>query len=328
MSSFTSRCIGSIVGSLVADSAAVPIHWVYNKEKLKTILRQHPVTEFLEQSYCPFYKLPTGKNSCYGDQTFCLLQSVVDKEGFDQQDYIRRLCDMFGENSDYEINIGHPVTRDDHPIPGPWRNGSIKDFLKNVETGEVNTGSLTDAQSDSFCKVAPLTALLAGETEHLLSCMENAIKVTQQNELALKCGLAATRLLEQCILGSSLEMSIQHVYDKCDDVVKGYIQKARDGKHKTHADFVQETGPSCALPGNFINSIHCLLTSNGDYRDTVVSTLTAGGCNCSRVCLVGACMGAVCGIDFIPKDWITKTTGGKQIVELAERVAYLRSLKN
>lgn len=61
--------------------SAVPIHWVYNKDKLRTILKQHAVVEFLQQSYCPFYKLPSGKNSCYGDQTFCLLQSVAEKSG-------------------------------------------------------------------------------------------------------------------------------------------------------------------------------------------------------------------------------------------------------
>lgn len=66
--------------------------------------------------------------------------------GFDQQDYTNRLSEMFGKKSDYEVEIGHPVTRDDYPIPGPWRNGSIKDFLKNVETGEVNTGSINDSQ--------------------------------------------------------------------------------------------------------------------------------------------------------------------------------------
>lgn len=62
-------------------------------------------------------------------------------------------------------------------------------------------------QSDSFCKVAPLTALLAGKMEHLLSCMENAIKVTQQNELATKCGLAGK-------LWNTFYTSLNNAYSK------------------------------------------------------------------------------------------------------------------
>ena len=51
---------------------------------------------------------------------------------------------------------------------------------------------------------------------------------------------------------------------------------------------------------------------------TVVrEAMAAGGCNCSRVSFIGACLGARFGLSSIPLDWIQRTDSAKHALELA-----------
>lgn len=60
--------------------AAQPIHWVYKEEDLaKAVEGVDP--EFLPKSVNPFYTLPTGQQSPYGDQLIIMLESIVACKG-------------------------------------------------------------------------------------------------------------------------------------------------------------------------------------------------------------------------------------------------------
>ena len=58
----------------------VPLQWLYDVDKLKGIVGdKDPV--FWPESHSPFFKLPLGRNSCYGDYVRVTLKSLVDKKG-------------------------------------------------------------------------------------------------------------------------------------------------------------------------------------------------------------------------------------------------------
>ena len=60
---------------------AQPMHWIYNYEKLDAILGDRVEIEFTTPSVNPFYSIETGKQTCYGDQAFALLESLVECKG-------------------------------------------------------------------------------------------------------------------------------------------------------------------------------------------------------------------------------------------------------
>ena len=45
--------------------------------------------------------------------------------------------------------------------------------------------------------------------------------------------------------------------------------------------------------------------------------MTAGGNNCVRLIVVGACLGAKYGMDEIPLTWLEKTDAAKEALELS-----------
>lgn len=75
-------------------SAAQPLHWVYDLQKLSMLLSQSPEAEFRPESANPFYRRNTGQQSCYGDQAFVLLESLSECEG---EKYIPVCKNMKGE---------------------------------------------------------------------------------------------------------------------------------------------------------------------------------------------------------------------------------------
>mmetsp|Transcript_85619 Transcript_85619/g.266230 ORF Transcript_85619/g.266230 Transcript_85619/m.266230 type:complete len:437 (+) Transcript_85619:104-1414(+) len=202
------RALAAVVGSLVADAAAQPTHWNYAQKPYQERLRhmgrwENP--EFLRPSINAFYRVPSGTNSCYGDQALLILESLVSRGACDPEDICNRFVQAFREGGSLEhygpLDRGSP-TAGELPIEGGWRHGSVLGFLENVQKkGRAwpKCGS-NDSQADCFVKIVPVVALYAGR-DQLLEKVEAAIRVTQDHEQAVAFGLAAARIIEACILG-------------------------------------------------------------------------------------------------------------------------------
>ena len=76
------------------------------------------------------------------------------------------------------------------------------------------------------------------------------------------------------------------------------------------------------LPGSLQSAVRPLLDAV-DYVGPVRKVMLAGGCNCSRLGLVGACLGAKFGLSSIPMEWIEKTDSAKHALELAIQLVQL-----
>ena len=55
------------LGATVADAAARPLHWVYDKKKLNSYIKGKKDIAFFKQNRSPFYSIKTGEVSGYND---------------------------------------------------------------------------------------------------------------------------------------------------------------------------------------------------------------------------------------------------------------------
>ncbi|XP_019643438.1 PREDICTED: crystallin J1A-like [Branchiostoma belcheri] len=326
----SARAVAAVVGALVADAAAQGLHWVYDLEKLDAAVGGKD-PEFHSPSACPFYTTDTGTNTAYGDQTFVLLESLAQCKGLDVSDLQQRFYKFFGPGTAFDT--GDQKTR---PIKGPWRNGSIKAFLASMEAKKENTGSDTDTQADGAAKVAPLVALYAGQPD-MLAKVEAAVRVTQNHQVALSAALANARILEAFILNGKQEGVVEALMEELgkqkgpgitgqDETVLKQIREVQEQKPlgKPHREVVNKVfGSSCALPKQFQAALHCVLTHT-DYVSAVRATILAGGDNASRAGFVGACFGALGGLDGIPTEWKEKCIRYQTVLDLAQKLAAVR----
>ena len=70
---------------------------------------------------------------------------------------------------------------------------------------------------------------------------------------------------------------------------------------------------ACSYPGTFESAIHSIINST-NYKNAILRTIKAGGCNCSRVNFIGAYFVALKGFKTIPKNWIKKTSAANKIL--------------
>ncbi|KAL1006669.1 hypothetical protein UPYG_G00075160 [Umbra pygmaea] len=199
------RAIGAIIGAAVADAAAQPMHWIYNPERLKSVLSDvEPCPEFRPQSANPFYCRQTGEQTCYGDQAYVLLESLCQCGDVCVEDLKKRFYKFFGPKTVYDLPLNNPYRskggpKSVLPIDGPWMNASLKAFIRNVDAGKEETGCDVDCQMDGVTKIAPVVAMFVGRPE-MLKKVETATRVTQNNNMCVAITLAAARFLEHFIL--------------------------------------------------------------------------------------------------------------------------------
>ncbi|XP_071787461.1 crystallin J1A-like [Asterias amurensis] len=317
MSSVTSRAVGAVVGGFIADAAGLPIHWVYNQDDLNAIVAKHDKPEFIPEGHCPYYKLPTGSLSGFADQGYALLQSLVESKGLDLDNYKSSLVTRFGPGSGYDIDRSG-----EKPVLGPWLNGSLKQFLANHAEKKAKTGA-DSADVDSLSKVGPLVALYAGDPK-LMSYVESTVRVTQDNDIAVKYAQAGAKLLEDYILNGPNPDAVQKLTGQVDADAKAEIEAVIAVKGEPHQEVAKKFGLGCGMPANFNNAIHCILNGSDDFAASVRFGLASGGDNCGRLSFVGSCFGAQGGFESLPADWIAKTTEGAKLKALAEELVKMR----
>ncbi|XP_078063971.1 selenoprotein J, partial [Mustelus asterias] len=281
------RAMGAVIGSLVADAAGQPLHWIYDVNRLDGVLKGREDTpEFVDPGQGPFYRQPTGAQSGYGDQTLALLKALVEGKGFEAQLYRQQLYKTFGPNSDYDVK-SKPKAQDQVQTGG-YRHASIKAFLTAYEATKEKTGLSPDPQMDGVAKIAPIVSLYAGNPK-LPQYVEEVVRITQDDNLAVKCSIAAAAILEQFILQPPGEGFLEKMKDRPElSIIASKLPEILKLRDTAHREVVQKIGSSCAIPGNLLNSLHCLLVtpSLSDYPATVRLTMAAGGCNCSRLSFV------------------------------------------
>lgn len=198
------RAFWAVVGVIVADAAAQPTHWNYKVTYYHNQLKQLNRWEKPEFS-CPslnaYYQIPCGSNSCFGDQAYVVLQSLVRCKKVNTDDLIKAHVEKFGPHGEYgRLGSTNVQSAGDLPIKGPWRHGSLDRFLRNVQSGAgfPRCGS-NDGSSDCFVKAVPAIALYAGHPG-LMSYVTDVVRVSQNNNTTVGYACAAARVLEEIIL--------------------------------------------------------------------------------------------------------------------------------
>ena len=65
------------------------------------------------------------------------------------------------------------------------------------------------------------------------------------------------------------------------------------------------------------------LYANENYKEAILKTIKAGGCNCSRANFTGAYFAALKGFNSIPNSWIKKTIPAKPISIPIDLIIYI-----
>ena len=304
------------LGATVADAAARPLHWVYNQKKLLSYIKGKKDFTFLKKNKSPFYNIKTGKVSGYNAISQIMFKTLLEDNRNIEERFKKNITKNFGPGSIYWKNLNlrakYRKVKDWRGIiKGPWIHQNIIETVRNIKSKKKLTGGKKVNESDGYCAALPY--FLYG---YNFKSLKKIISTVTVSKISLKYALAKFYLIDLALKGSKeplnefIKIFKKNSYFKS---VVNDIQKVKRLKSKPHSIIVKKLGMACSYPGTFNSSIHSIINSTS-YKDAILKTIKAGGCNCSRVNFIGAYFAALKGVSTIPKSWIKKTDLAKKIL--------------
>ena len=305
------------LGATVADAAARPLHWVYNQKKLQSYIKGKKDFTFLKKNKSPFYNIKTGKVSGYNEIGQVMFKTLLENDRNIEERFKKNITKSFGPGSIYWKNLNlrakYRKVKDWRGIiKGPWIHQNIIETVKNIRIKKKLTGGDKVNESDGYCAALPY--FLYG---YDFNELKKIISIVTVSKISLKYALVKFHLIDLALKGAKNPINEfskkfkKNSYFK--DVVKD-IKKVERLKSSPHSKVVKKLGMACSYPGTFNSSIHSIINST-NYKDAILKTIKAGGCNCSRVNFIGAYFAALKGVNTIPKSWIKKTAPAKKILD-------------
>ena len=304
------------LGATVADAAARPLHWVYNQKKLLTYIKRQKDFTFLKKNKSPFYNIKTGKVSGYNDIGQVMFKTLVEDHENIEARFKKNIIKNFGPRSKYWKNLNlrakYRKVKDWRGIiKGPWIHQNIIETVRNIKAKKKLTGGKKVNESDGYCAALPY--FLYG---YNFRNLKKIISIITVSKISLKYALAKFHLIDLALKGCEdpiSEFTFKYKKNSYFKSVVKDIKKVQKLKKKPHPLIVKKLGMACSYPGTFNSSIHSIINSKS-YKDAILRTIKAGGCNCSRVNFIGAYFAALKGFNSIPKVWIKKTLVAKKIL--------------
>ena len=304
------------LGSTVADAAARPLHWVYNQKKLFTYIKGKKDFAFLKVNKSPFYNIKTGRVSGYNDIGQTMFKTLIGGHKNIEARFKKNIIKNFGQGSiywkNYSLRARYRKIKDWRGIiKGPWIHQNIIETVQNIKSNKKLTGGKKVNESDGYCAALPY--FLYG---YDFKSLKRIISTVTVSKISLKYALAKLHLIDLALKGSKNpieDFTSKYKKNRYFKTIINDIKKVKKLKKKPHHLIVKKLGMACSYPGTFNSSIHSIINSKS-YRDAILKTIKAGGCNCSRVNFIGAYFSALKGFNSIPKAWIKKTLAAKKIL--------------
>ncbi|MDB9935507.1 ADP-ribosylglycohydrolase family protein [Candidatus Pelagibacter sp.] len=306
------------LGATVADAAARPLHWVYDKKKLNSYIKGKKNIAFFRQNRSPFYSIKTGEVSGYNDVGQVMFKTLT--KTTDPKEVIKlfkkNIVKNFGPGSSYWKNLSlrkkYKKIKWKTAMKGPWIHQNILETIKNIKLKKTITGGTKVNESDGYCASLPFYFSNNSDqkTKQIIRTVANG-KISEQFAMAKLKIIELADKGDKDPVNSFLRKNIKNKYFK--NVIEN-IKKVKKIKSKPHNFVVKKFGKACSYPGTFNGAIHAIITSK-NFKTAVIKTIKAGGCNCSRANFVGAYFAAYKGIKGIPQDWIKKTNPAKSILK-------------
>ncbi|HEY9900658.1 MAG TPA: ADP-ribosylglycohydrolase family protein [Pantanalinema sp.] len=281
-----SRLATMLEASLVADSLALPAHWIYEPAAIARAFGR--VEELLAPPATSYHAgRSAGAQTHYGDQALTLMDSLTPGEGFDADAFDARWRAMW---TDY---------------PG-YRDGATRTTLANLEAGiPAQEAGSPSSDLGGASRIAPLLVAMADSPDEAVVEAARAQTALTHRDVAASDAAAflvrATRaVLDGASVPDALQAAAQAEYHLLS--VASHLEAARAALQAGSTEAVQALGPACGVEGAFPAMLALALAHPGDLEGALIANVMAGGDSAARGLGLGMILGAAPGA-VVPARW-------------------------
>ncbi|HEV7406589.1 MAG TPA: ADP-ribosylglycohydrolase family protein [Chthoniobacteraceae bacterium] len=349
--SLSDRAAGAVMGALIGEALGVGPHWYYDLDEMR---RNHGgwITGYTEPKPHRYHAgLKAGQLSQAGIITEMLLRSVVERRGYEEDDFCRRLDEELFPQLD-----GQPMSG-----PGGYTSQSIREAWRRrvVERKSwQETGGHADT-TEAAERAPVLAARYARTPAKVAETVSANCLLTQADEAVVAMTTAYACTLALLVRGEKLDPFLS---DKLMDLVKsgelpfhavtsgklappkaGAPDPPRAGRFSSPdalltpsymAEAALDPGISiepawkvsivygmpCAIYHQLPAAYYLAARFHHDFESAVLHALNGGGQNQARCILTGALVGAQVGLSCIPRRFLEGLENSAELCALARRL--------
>ncbi len=300
------RDAAALLGALVADAAALGLHWLYDVERIAELTKEREAAFFPldaaaydgAKGIFVHHAREDGQLSQYGETLALALRSIAAQGGFDVPAYQQAYADHFGAGGDYNGYIDRPT----------------KGTLAQLAANQTDPSGVDDDQHPAISTLPAIVARYS-ETEGFETMATAAMQVTNVNESASLYGNVFVRTLEDVTSGTPLKDALRSAATGHAD-----LSAALDTAETDPIAYGETTQRACHLSQGVPLTFH-ILANTTSYRDAIDANIRAGGDSCGRAIMVGALAGAAYGEAGIPLEWTLSLQNAADLWALCQTVA-------
>jgi ADP-ribosylglycohydrolase len=354
----TDRIVGSILGVFIGDALGVGVHWQYDLDKLER--DRGFVTDYLDPLPGTFHSgtpdspggegtLVAGQLEQQGAIDKLLLESLVEQQGLDQDDFFSR----------FEEEILLDPTMDGTRQGGKygWTDKSICElYASRIVEGKPWSECQAPRSDtpDTLVRAALIAALYWQTPKQMSNVVQVHAKAATGDSSVQAHSVAFANMIAAILQGVPVDNNLSSIlytqagrplpfssmnstkdfdetyghYTEPDsllwfgEIAKGVAQFQPEPAHRG----VQMYGQFCALFACVPSAYYCAARFPESFEDAILCSVNGGGQNTMRSSLVGAMLGARVGLSGIPQRFIDGLDGHEHILDMAHRIAQ-RSLE-
>lgn len=289
------RKAAAVLGALVADAAALGLHWVYDAKRVADVADAHGSAAFVPvdpahhagvAAYFAHALRCDGMQSQYGEVLRLAMRSVIENDGFDGAAYRAAFVAHFGAGGPYQGYIDRPT----------------RGVLENT-AAELDVTGIDDDQLPATSTLPAIMAWYSGDAQTAMA--KAAREVTNINDVAEGYSAVCERVLCQVVDGGDLKTILKMTAQEAEGEIGEALRAALSSDESDSVAYGDVTGRACHLPMAIPLAFH-IMSRADDYADAVELNIRAGGDSCGRAIVIGAIMAAACGVRDIPLEWILK----------------------
>lgn len=310
-----------ILGALVADSAALGLHWLYDPTRIAEIeatrglvfLQPDPANYAGAKGYFAHGRKAPGESSSYGEICLLMLKHLAKHGSFSRVEYQATYRAYFGPGGEF---VGY--------IDSPTRL-TLRTLLPLEPENFPAASGANDDQHPALAALPAFVAAHTGTLEELVTRVDEAVRVTNNNELAITAARCSSAALFKLLHGTPIVEALTEALAFAGTTLGPLLEQALALPKLDGVGVAERFGPACRVAEGLPVIFH-LAQHAPDYRSAIESNIRAGGDSCGRSIMLGAMVAARAAIESgsgfpIPLSWLARY---RKFVDAADACAMIR----
>lgn len=279
--------IAAVMGALVADSAALGLHWLYDPariaqlEKIKGLVFLQPdAKNYVDtKGFFAHGNKAAGDASGYGETCLLILNHLAMHGQFNRVEYQAEFRNFFGPGGAYSGYIDSPTRQT---------------LLKLMPLAPEDFPEKSGANDDQFAALATVPVIVAahsGSQNTLLEKIEHVVRLTNDNDDAVAAAKYAASVLSAVLGGTRVNDALTQALPLAGKKLEPLVKDALNTDVLNSVQAVECFGSAChVLEG--VPVIAHIARHATSYQQAIEANISAGGDSCGRAILLGAIVAA------------------------------------